>query len=55
MVSDSFDGFYLSDLEFGVRTYHNHLRALLPVYNIKKAPKESEIKHLNASLETKSA
>jgi len=33
-----------------VRTYHDHLRSLLPVYNVKEAPKENEIKHLNASL-----
>lgn len=53
MASDSFDGFYLSDAEYGVRTYHDHLRSLLPVYNVKEAPKENEIKHLNASLDMK--
>ena len=50
MVSDAFDGFYLSDLEYGVRTYHDHLRAILPIYNIQKTPKESGIRDLNKSL-----
>ena len=50
MVSDAFDGFYLSDLEYGVRTYHDHLRAILPIYNIQKTPKESDIRDLNKSL-----
>ena len=50
MTSDAFDGFYLSDLEYGVRTHHDHLRAILPIYNIKEIPKESEIKDLNTSL-----
>ena len=55
MLSNSFDGFHLSDLEYGVRTYHDHLRALLPVYNIKETPNENEINHLNFSLDAKSA
>ena len=55
MLSNSFDGFHLSDLEYGVRTYHDHLRALLPVYNIKETPNENEINHLNLSLDAKSA
>jgi phenylpropionate dioxygenase-like ring-hydroxylating dioxygenase large terminal subunit len=50
MLSDAFDGFYLSDLEYGVKTYHDHLRAILPIYNITETPKESEIKELNSSL-----
>ena len=54
MLSNSFDGFHLSDLEYGVRTYHDHLRALLPVYNIKETPNENEINHLNFSLDAKS-
>ena len=50
MVSDAFDGFYLSDLEYSVRTYHDHLRSILPIYNIQKIPNESDIKDLNKSL-----
>jgi phenylpropionate dioxygenase-like ring-hydroxylating dioxygenase large terminal subunit len=33
MLSDAFQGFYLSDLEYGVRTHHDHLRAVLPVHD----------------------
>jgi phenylpropionate dioxygenase-like ring-hydroxylating dioxygenase large terminal subunit len=50
MASDSFEGFYLSDLEYGVRTHHDHLRALLPIYNVEQAPNEDEVKPLNASM-----
>jgi phenylpropionate dioxygenase-like ring-hydroxylating dioxygenase large terminal subunit len=50
MASDAFDGFYLSDLEYGVRTYHDHLRAILPIYNVKEEPKESDVKEMNTSL-----
>ena len=50
MASDAFDGFYLSDLEYGVRTHHDHLRAILPIYNVKEAPNESDVKDLNTSL-----
>ena len=31
MLSEAFEGFYLSDLEYGVRTHHDHLRKLIPV------------------------
>ena len=51
MASDSFEGFYLSDLEYGVRTYHDHLRDVLPVYNEQVAPAEKQIAPLNASLQ----
>ena len=50
MASDSFEGFYLSDLEYGVRTHHDHLRALLPIYDVVDAPPEGEVPALNASL-----
>ncbi|MBT7801566.1 MAG: aromatic ring-hydroxylating dioxygenase subunit alpha [Tateyamaria sp.] len=49
MASDFFKGFYLSDLEYGVRTYHDHLRNILPVYNLEKAPPEADMASLNAS------
>jgi phenylpropionate dioxygenase-like ring-hydroxylating dioxygenase large terminal subunit len=50
MVSDAFDGFYLSDLEYGVRSHHDHLRDLLPIYNLDKAPQENQIADVNASM-----
>jgi len=31
--SSGFDGIILSDLEYGVRSYHNRLRTLFPVLN----------------------
>lgn len=50
MASSSFEGFYLSDLEYGVRSHHDHLRKVLPVYNVERAPEETEIKNLNNAL-----
>ena len=50
MSSDSFEGFYLSDLEYGVRTHHDHLRKVLPIYNEETAPNEENLHELNASL-----
>jgi phenylpropionate dioxygenase-like ring-hydroxylating dioxygenase large terminal subunit len=50
MASSFFEGFYLSDLEYGVRTHHDHLRAVLPIYNEAVAPAEDHVKSLNASL-----
>ncbi len=50
MASESFEGFYLSDLEYGVRSHHDHLRAVLPIYNEETAPDENRVSALNASL-----
>lgn len=50
MLSQAFRGFYLSDLEYGVRTHHDHLRRAVPVLTIEDAPAESEIAALNARL-----
>lgn len=50
MNSQSFEGFYLSDLEYGVRTQHGHLRAMLPVLNLEAAPDEKDIWGLNEAL-----
>ncbi|QRM55935.1 aromatic ring-hydroxylating dioxygenase subunit alpha [Sinorhizobium sp. BG8] len=43
MTSNAFAGFYLSDLEYGVRTHHDHLRDVLPVVNEEKAPEEKDM------------
>ena len=43
MLSDAFAGFYLSDLEYGVRSHHDHLRELLPVLDLEAAPEEKEM------------
>ncbi|TYR34899.1 aromatic ring-hydroxylating dioxygenase subunit alpha [Mesorhizobium microcysteis] len=50
MRSEAFDGFFLSDLEYGVRTHHDHLRAALPVLDLEDAPDEKDIAGLNAAM-----
>jgi len=50
MESKSFEGFYLSDLEYGVRSHHDHLRNVLPIYNVEEPPKEADVTALNTSL-----
>jgi hypothetical protein len=50
MLSQSFEGFYLSDLEYGVRTHHDHLRKMLPVLNLESAPDEKEMAAINEAL-----
>ena len=47
MASKSFEGFYLSDQEYGIKTHHDHLRKILPVLNLDEEPKEDEIEYLN--------
>jgi len=55
MTSKAFGGFYLSDLEYGVRTHHDHLRAVLPVMNVGEAPDEATMAGLNAQLRAATA
>ena len=50
MQSNAFEGFYLSDLEYGVRTHHDHLRRMLPVVSLENAPEEKDIWNLNEAL-----
>lgn len=50
MQSKAFAGFFLSDLEYGVRTHHDHLRAVLPILDREKAPNEEEMAKLNAEM-----
>ncbi|WP_426122580.1 aromatic ring-hydroxylating oxygenase subunit alpha [Pararhizobium sp. PWRC1-1] len=52
MNSKAFSGFYLSDLEYGVRTHHDHLRAILPVMNLPAAPDEREMAGMNSRLQS---
>ncbi len=54
MLSQSFAGFYLSDLEYGVRTHHDHLRDRLPVLGLETAPDEKDMANLNAALLSRS-
>ncbi|WP_187969195.1 aromatic ring-hydroxylating oxygenase subunit alpha [Aquibium microcysteis] len=50
MLSNAFEGFYLSDLEYGVRTHHDHLRRMLPVMSLETAPEEKDVWNLNDAL-----
>ncbi len=55
MLSRSFNGFYLSDLEYGVRTHHDHLRKVLPVLTRETAPEEKDMAALNEALRAQQA
>lgn len=50
MLSDAFSGFYLSDLEYGVRTHHDHIRKLVPVVDLQNAPDEKDLWNLNEAM-----
>ncbi len=50
MLSKAFQGFYLSDLEYGVRAHHDHLRAALPVLEMENLPEGEDLAALNARL-----
>jgi len=50
MLSEAFEGFYLSDLEYGVRTHHDHLRQMVPVIGLENQPDEKDMWNLNDAL-----
>ena len=50
MSSGAFEGFYLSDLEYGVRSHHDIIRKLIPVANREQAPEESSMAKINDDL-----
>ena len=50
MKSDAFEGFYLSDLEYGLRCHHDGLRKILPVMTRATAPAEDQIARINTEL-----
>jgi phenylpropionate dioxygenase-like ring-hydroxylating dioxygenase large terminal subunit len=54
MLSEAFEGFYLSDLEYGVRTHHDHLRKQIPVLGLETAPEEKDMWALNDALRSRS-
>ncbi len=53
MKSSAFEGFHLSDLEYGVRNHHDQMRRLLPVMTVADAPAEGKVAELNAELRAK--
>ena len=50
MRSDAFEGFHLSDLEYGLRRHHDGLRSLLPVLTLDKSPPEDRIAAVNEEM-----
>ncbi len=50
MKSQAFDGFHLSDHEWGLRRHHDLLRARLPVMRMAEAPAEAEMAAQNAEM-----
>jgi phenylpropionate dioxygenase-like ring-hydroxylating dioxygenase large terminal subunit len=50
MKSQAFDGFHLSDMEYGLRRHHDRLRAMIPVMRQATAPAEQEMAALNKEL-----
>ena len=45
--SSAYEGIMLSDLEYGVRSYHDHLRAVLPVMTVEERPQPGTLAELN--------
>ncbi len=50
MKSDAFEGFHLSDLEYGLRRHHDGLRSLMPVMSLDAPPPEDRMAEINADL-----
>jgi phenylpropionate dioxygenase-like ring-hydroxylating dioxygenase large terminal subunit len=50
MISAAFEGFHLSDLEWGVRRHHDMLRDLLPVMRLAEPPAEAEMAARHAEM-----
>jgi hypothetical protein len=41
--SSAYSGIILSDLEYGVKTYHDHLRKVMPVLTLDTPPRKGEL------------
>ncbi|NCQ23792.1 MAG: ring-hydroxylating oxygenase subunit alpha [Rhodobacteraceae bacterium CG17_big_fil_post_rev_8_21_14_2_50_63_15] len=54
MKSSSFEGFHLSDLEYGLRCHHQGLRHLMPVMTQAEAPPEYDLARLNHEIKERS-
>ena len=48
--SSAYSGIILSDLEYGVKTYHDHLRKIMPVLTLTDQPKSGQLSTLNNEL-----
>ena len=49
-LSSGFDGIILSDLEYGVKSFHDHLRAVIPVVRERDAPPPGTLDARNSEL-----
>jgi hypothetical protein len=45
--SSAYSGIILSDLEYGVKTYHDHLRKIMPVLGLQNAPTAEKMSTVN--------
>ena len=50
MKSSAFEGFHLSDLEYGVRRHHDRLRAILPVLGLDTPPPDTDLARLTPEM-----
>lgn len=54
-LSSAYDGIILSDLEYGVKTHHDHLRSVLPVLNLEEEPAAGTMADINAALQAQAS
>ena len=50
LESDDFEGFYLSDLEYGLKAHHDQLRKLVPLATVRDRPDERDVAALNEAM-----
>lgn len=50
MQSSAFPGYILSDLEVGVRDYHDRLRQVIPAFTLEQEPSAGSLAEVNAAL-----
>ena len=48
--SSAYEGVVFSDLEYGVKTYHDHLRHLMPVIAQTTVPPLGQMAQINADI-----
>ena len=50
MQSSAFAGYILSDLEVGVRDYHDRLREVIPAFTLEDEPSPGSLEEVNGAL-----
>ena len=53
MKSSAFEGFYLSDLEKGLKSHHDQLRQILPVMTLDEPPPDTDMATVNDGMREK--